>query len=60
VLDFDGVGFAYPDGPPVMADLSSSLAGPERVAAVGGNGAGKSTLIRLATGDLAPTRGEVR
>jgi ATPase subunit of ABC transporter with duplicated ATPase domains len=64
VLDFDGVGFAYPDGPPVLSDLSFRLAGPERVAVVGGNGAGKSTLIRLAvgggtTGTLAPTIGTV-
>jgi ATPase subunit of ABC transporter with duplicated ATPase domains len=64
VLDFDGVGFAYPDGPPVLANLSFRLAGPERVALVGGNGAGKSTLIRLAvgegaTGSLEPTAGTV-
>ncbi|MDR7117688.1 ABC-F family ATP-binding cassette domain-containing protein [Caulobacter sp. BE254] len=59
VLDFDAVGFAYPDGPPVLTDLSFRLTGPERVALVGGNGAGKSTLIRLAVGDLEPTAGVV-
>ncbi|CAN7623223.1 ABC-F family ATP-binding cassette domain-containing protein [Caulobacter sp. LjRoot300] len=59
VLDFDAVGFAYPDGPPVLTDLSFRLAGPERVALVGGNGAGKSTLIRLAAGGLEPTAGTV-
>ncbi len=59
VLEFVGVGFAYPDGPPVLSDLSFRLAGPERVAAVGGNGAGKSTLIRLATGAFAPMVGAV-
>lgn len=59
VLDFDGVGFAYPDGPRVLSDVSFRLTGPERVALVGGNGAGKSTLIRLATGGLAPTTGTV-
>lgn len=59
VLDFDGVGFAYPEGPPVLSDLSFRLTGPERVALVGGNGAGKSTLIRLATGGLVPTAGTV-
>jgi ATPase subunit of ABC transporter with duplicated ATPase domains len=59
VLDLDGVGFAYPDGPPVLSDLSFRLTGPERVALVGGNGTGKSTLIRLATGGLEPTAGTV-
>jgi ATPase subunit of ABC transporter with duplicated ATPase domains len=60
VLDFDGVSFAWSDDAPVITDLSFQIIGPERVAAVGPNGAGKTTLIRLATGDLAPTRGEVR
>ena len=32
------------------------LTGPERVALTGPNGAGKTTLIRLAVGDLQPTR----
>jgi iron complex transport system ATP-binding protein len=32
----------------------------EMVAIVGPNGAGKSTLLRLLSGDLRPTRGEVR
>ena len=59
VLDFDGVAFAYPDGRPVLSGLSFRLAGPERVAMIGGNGAGKSTLIRLATGGLAPAAGTV-
>ena len=59
VLDFDAVGFSYPDGPPVLTDLSFRLAGPERMALVGGNGAGKSTLIRLAAGGLEPTTGTV-
>ena len=59
VLDFDDVGFTYPGGPPVLSDLSFRLAGPERVAVIGGNGAGKSTLIRLATAGLAPTAGTV-
>ncbi|MDR6530150.1 ATPase subunit of ABC transporter with duplicated ATPase domains [Caulobacter rhizosphaerae] len=59
VLDFDAVGFSYPGGPPVLTDLSFRLAGPERMALVGGNGAGKSTLIRLATGGLEPSTGTV-
>ena len=59
VLDFDGVDFVYPGGSPVLSGLSFRLAGPERVAVIGGNGAGKSTLIRLATGALEPTTGAI-
>ena len=60
VLAFDDVGFAWPDGTHVLAGVSFRLVGPERLAVTGRNGAGKTTLIRLATGDLAPTTGEIR
>lgn len=59
VLEFEDAAFAYPDGPPVLSNLSFRLTGPERVGLIGGNGAGKSTLIKLATGALAPTSGTV-
>ncbi|MET3665050.1 ABC-F family ATP-binding cassette domain-containing protein [Caulobacter sp. 1776] len=60
VLAFDEVAFAWPNGAPVIEGLSFRIAGPERVAVSGPNGAGKTTLIRLATGDLTPTAGEVK
>jgi ATPase subunit of ABC transporter with duplicated ATPase domains len=59
-LAFEHVGFQWPDGTPVVTDVSFRLTGPERVALTGPNGAGKTTLIRLAVGDLQPTEGEVR
>jgi ATPase subunit of ABC transporter with duplicated ATPase domains len=60
VLAFEEVSFAWPDGTPVLREVSFRIAGPERVAVTGANGAGKTTLIRLAVGDLAPTAGQVR
>jgi len=60
VLSFEAVDFAWPDGTPVIERLSFQIVGPERVAVAGSNGTGKTTLIRLATGELAPTAGEVR
>jgi ATPase subunit of ABC transporter with duplicated ATPase domains len=59
-LGFEDVGFAWPNGTTVLAEVSFSLAGPERLAVTGPNGAGKTTLIRLATGDLEPTAGRIR
>jgi ATPase subunit of ABC transporter with duplicated ATPase domains len=59
-LTFDDVAFAWPDGTPVIEDLSFRITGPERLAASGANGTGKTTLIRLATGELSPTAGVVR
>ncbi|HLY79511.1 MAG TPA: ATP-binding cassette domain-containing protein, partial [Caulobacteraceae bacterium] len=58
-LAFEDVAFAWPDGTSVLRDVSFRLVGPERVAVTGPNGSGKTTLIRLATGDLAPSRGLV-
>lgn len=42
-----------------VRDLTLSVADGERVAYIGPNGAGKSTSIKILTGILHPTRGEV-
>ena len=59
-LAFENVFFAWPDGTPVLTDLSLRIVGPERLAITGPNGGGKTTLIRLAAGELEPTSGVVR
>ena len=60
VLAFEQASFAYPDRPPVLADFSLTMTGPERIALVGSNGAGKSTLLRLACGEIEPDSGAIR
>ncbi|HJV40469.1 ABC-F family ATP-binding cassette domain-containing protein [Caulobacter sp.] len=60
VLVFEDVAFAWPEGRPVVQGLSFRMTGPERIAVAGPNGAGKTTLIRLATGQLTPSAGEIR
>ena len=56
---FDGVGFAYPGGEPVLHDIDLAIAPRTRVAIVGETGSGKSTLAKLLTRLMDPTTGHV-
>jgi putative ABC transport system ATP-binding protein len=56
---FEGVWFAYPDGPPVLRGIDLTLPPRARVAVVGETGSGKTTLARLLTRLADPTRGRV-
>ncbi len=46
-VEFDAVGFAYADGPPVLHDFSLHLRSGETVAMVGRTASGKTTVSRL-------------
>ena len=46
-IQFEQVAFAYPDGPPVLQDVSLRVQAGQRAAIVGLTGCGKSTLIGL-------------
>ncbi|WP_454832525.1 ABC-F family ATP-binding cassette domain-containing protein [Pseudoxanthomonas wuyuanensis] len=50
--------FAWPDGTPVLADVSCVI-GPSRTGLVAPNGGGKSTLLRLIAGELSPSAGTI-
>ncbi|MFC9233329.1 ABC-F family ATP-binding cassette domain-containing protein [Streptomyces decoyicus] len=54
-----GLGFAWPDGSPVLEDFPLAV-GPGRTGLIGLNGAGKSTLLKLIAGELTPTAGSVK
>jgi ATP-binding cassette, subfamily B, bacterial len=58
-VTFDDVTFAYPDGPPVLHDVSLTIDAGLRVAIVGETGSGKSTFAKLLTRLMDPTRGAV-
>jgi len=56
---FEGVSFAYPDGPPVLQDVNLVIPRRARVAVVGETGSGKTTLAKLLTRLMDPAAGRV-
>lgn len=59
-IEFDSVGFSWPDGTRVLDDVRFSVAPGEVVALVGPTGSGKTTLCELAVRLMDPTSGAVR
>lgn len=51
--------FHYPDGPALIKDLSILIGRRDRIGVIGKNGKGKSTLLRLLSGELHPSAGEI-
>ena len=58
-LELRGVGHAYVEGRPVLADIVLTVAPGERLALVGATGAGKTTLGAIAAGIIRPVTGTV-
>ena len=59
-VTFDGVGYAYPGGPPVLQDVDLHVAAGTSVAVVGTTGSGKTTMAKLVARFMDPTSGTVR
>jgi ABC-type multidrug transport system fused ATPase/permease subunit len=53
------VGFAYPDGPPLLRGLDLEVEAGERLCVVGPTGAGKSTLLALLLRFYDPVAGSI-
>jgi ATP-binding cassette, subfamily F, member 1 len=61
VMEVTDVHFRYSDKHPVIFEkIDFGIDMDSRITIVGPNGAGKSTLLKLLTGELEPTKGEVR
>ncbi|MGI8613490.1 MAG: ABC transporter ATP-binding protein [Nocardioidaceae bacterium] len=56
---FESVGYAYPDGPPVLHDVDVLLPPRARVAVVGETGSGKTTFAKLLCRIMDPRAGRV-
>ncbi|NJN95953.1 MAG: ABC-F family ATP-binding cassette domain-containing protein, partial [Anaerolineales bacterium] len=59
VLSLENVSMGF-DGRPLFAEVNQTLTHGQRVALIGPNGEGKTTLLRLITGELEPTNGQIR
>ncbi|WP_091091702.1 ABC transporter ATP-binding protein [Micromonospora nigra] len=59
-IEFDRVGFGYPGGPPVLHEVTFTVAAGTRTALVGPSGAGKSTLLALVERFYEVTSGSLR
>ncbi len=58
-VTFEGVGYAYPGGPPVLEDVDLHVEAGRSVAVVGATGSGKTTMARLVARFMDPTTGRV-
>jgi len=60
ILELHEVSYRYPNGEEnVLVNVDLSIAEKCRIAITGKNGSGKSTLVKLLTGILTPTSGDV-
>jgi cobalt/nickel transport system ATP-binding protein len=59
MLELDRVRYAWPDGPPLIEELSLKIRAGDKVVILGANGCGKSTLLKLMNGLVFPQSGQV-
>jgi energy-coupling factor transporter ATP-binding protein EcfA2 len=59
LVAFEGVSFAYGDGPLVLRNVTAQIRKGDIIAVLGPNGAGKTTLMKHTIGLLKPTQGRV-
>ncbi|GGD60311.1 ABC transporter ATP-binding protein [Paenibacillus nasutitermitis] len=59
-IEFEHVSFAYPEGLPVLKDISFRIEAGQSMALVGPSGGGKSTIIKLLYRVYTPQTGTIR
>lgn len=58
-LSVRNLSFVFPDGPPILSNVSFDLIQGQKVGLVGKSGAGKSTLCDILTKLITPTSGDL-
>ncbi|MEN6617445.1 MAG: ABC-F family ATP-binding cassette domain-containing protein [Syntrophorhabdus sp.] len=59
LLETDGLGFSYDDGPELFRDLTIAIKKRDRIGVIGKNGKGKTTLLNVLAGQLKPRAGSI-
>jgi len=59
-IEFENVTFAYPEGQPVLKNISFRVSAGQSMALVGPSGGGKSTVIKLLYRVYTPQEGSIR
>jgi ATP-binding cassette subfamily B protein len=59
-IEFEGVGFFYEDGEPVLQDFNLRVKAGETIALVGPTGGGKSTIVNLICRFYEPRHGSIK
>ncbi len=60
MIELQRVTHSFPEGHPVLRDVSMSVGSGEKVVLLGANGCGKTTLLRILAGLVFPAEGELR
>jgi len=60
ILDVRNLEFSFSGSRKLISDLSFFVSREDRIGVIGRNGKGKTTLLRLITGELSPSSGEVK
>jgi iron complex transport system ATP-binding protein len=60
ILEINNIGFRYNRNKPFISNLTFSIGNGEFIGLLGANGSGKSTILKLASGILKPSEGNVK
>lgn len=60
ILELRDVSFSYPGDKKIMDNISFSVGNAELIGLLGANGSGKSTMLKLSSGILRPSSGNIK